>query len=143
MFNYRKYIHRLSKFFYSLSAALMIASLLSNLVGVIPVSAGAGSIWTTDAPCSETAPQNRNSFMVGETVYIHGENFDPNSPVTWDITKPGSPGVIASGTGTTDALGAFCVTGHTIQPGEDGVYKYQVTVNNSSNLRYPWSDHHL
>lgn len=82
-----------------------------------------GAVWTTTGSCGD--PQDANEYAVGEHVFINGANFDPGS-YGWDINTvpPSTP--VASGTVVVGADGSFCFDAHTIQPGEDGVYKASV-----------------
>src|SRR5687767_10236769 len=91
-------------------------------------AAGPGAIWTTRITCSDPAPQDENHYQTGETVYVRGSNFEPNTTYDWTITgQPGNassdPGVVvASGTVTTDGSGAFCLAAYTIPAGDRGEY---------------------
>jgi hypothetical protein len=129
-----KALHAAGNISYILGAALIIAALAFNLLPPELTQAdwGAGAIWTTHEPCAvyAGAPQNVNTYAIGETVHIRGENFNPNYTYGWRITgQNGSadPGVIvADDTVTTDSTGYFCQSAYTIQPDDDGVYTVDV-----------------
>ena len=143
----RKWVARLTKTMYAAGVLFLLSGLLLAAVNV-PVQAqqedpedaavgggGSGAIWTTNEGCDNPAAQDDNAYSVGETVHIRGSNFNANTAVEWSISgQPGSatPGEIASGTGTTNADGYFCIAAHTIQPGEDGEYKVAVKVGRSN-----------
>lgn len=97
-------------------------------------NAGAGVLWTTFFDCSQ-AQQNINQFYVGDSVYVHGENFAPGT-YNWDIT--GTPGscdskfTVASGTVTVGVDGGFCFWAYQVQPDDCGVYKYGVDKKNDN-----------
>lgn len=89
-----------------------------------------GSIWTTLSACGEDV-QNENHYAVGETIYVHGENY-AEGVHPWSIAGlPGGassdPGqVVASGDIAVDASGSFCFAAYIVQPGDDGEYKVDV-----------------
>ena len=91
-----------------------------------------GSIWTTGEDCANPAPQNDNSYLAGETVYVRGANFAASTAISWTITgKPGGASGdpnqdVTSGNGTTDAEGAFCVAAYVIAADDWGVYSVKV-----------------
>ena len=91
-----------------------------------------GSIWTTGEDCANPAPQNDNSYLAGETVYVRGANFAASTAISWTITgKPGGASGdpnqdVTSGNGTTDAAGAFCVAAYVIAADDWGVYSVKV-----------------
>jgi hypothetical protein len=126
-----KWMRTLGNFSYLLGVAFLIAAMAVN---AMPASrayaANVGSIWTTQETCNQPAPQDDNHYANGDTVHIRGNNFDPNVTIYWKVEGlPGSntPGLIAQGSSTTDATGAFCVAAHTVAaPPEGGEYKYTV-----------------
>jgi len=132
MNKYNRFIRKLGNFSYVLSAAMMIAALLINLIPPATVFASAGAIWTTASTCAAPDPQDQNLYKTGDTVYVRGHNFDPNKDFVWVITQPGHSGVIETGTGKTDSTGYFCLTGHKILPGESGTYSVNVTATGDS-----------
>jgi uncharacterized repeat protein (TIGR01451 family) len=126
---YDRFIYKAGKISYILSAAFLIAALLVNLVPPAPAFASAGAIWTTGTTCIQPDPQDDNLYAVGDTVYIRGSNFEPDSDLVWEITQVSGPDktLIEDGVGTTDSTGYFCVTSHTILPGESGTFTVDVT----------------
>src|SRR5262245_35226031 len=49
-----------------------------------------GSIQTTGDSCANPAPQNQNSYAVGDEIYVRGQNFVASTAISWTITgKPG------------------------------------------------------
>lgn len=104
------------------------------IAGAIIGNADAGAIWTTFLDCSQVQ-QNINQFYVGDSVYIHGENFALGT-YNWDITgQPGSGDpntTVASGQVTVGVDGGFCFWAYQIQPDDDGVYKYGVDKKNDN-----------
>lgn len=97
-----------------------------------------GAIWTTDVPCDDTAPQNRNHYDIGEWVVIHGEGFMPDVSLDWTVTgQPGGasadPGlVVASGTSVADADGALCVEAYQVQRDDWGEYTVDASQSGES-----------
>jgi VCBS repeat-containing protein len=98
-----------------------------------PIS-GPGAIWTTRNDCGDQQ-QNVNEYCFGETVYINGNNFDPNKELNWSII--GSPNscdpdaIIASGTHPSGDNGSFCFLAYTIKNDDCG--GYQVNVENKND----------
>ncbi len=95
-------------------------------------SPNTGSIWTTNLGCG--GQQDVNQYSVGESVAIHGKNFDPNDVINWKITgQPGDAscnpgGIVASGTATADSQGNFCISpAYTIASGNCGEYTVDVS----------------
>jgi hypothetical protein len=88
------------------------------------------AIWTTRNDCGDIS-QDANEYAIGETVYINGDGFSPGN-YDWSIT--GNPGgascdpniVVASGTVTVDASGAFCINAYTVQPDDCGEYQVKL-----------------
>lgn len=103
----------------------LLLSILVMTVAIGFASAQQGAIWTTTSTCG--APQDANLYAVGQTVYVHGSNFD-NGTYSWDIIgKPGGastdPGItVASGNEPVNSSGMFCFNAYTIQPGDGGEY---------------------
>jgi hypothetical protein len=91
-----------------------------------------GSIWTTGESCANPAPQNDNSYLAGETIYVRGANFAASTAFSWTITgKPGGASGdpnqdVTTGADTTDAAGAFCVAAYVIAADDWGVYSVKV-----------------
>jgi len=117
----------------ALSAVLSVVSMIFSQTSA---QGNSGAIWTTRNDCG-TAQQNVNLFNVGETVYINGDNFDPNTAYPWNIIgqpggASGDPGqIVASGILTTNSLGAFCINAYTIAADDWGTYN--VTVGNKGD----------
>ena len=96
-----------------------------------------GSIWTTD---DTDTYQDKNHYDQGESVYIRGENLDPNTEYIYEIS--GQPGgassdpnqTVATGQVITDENGTFIVYAYTVQPDDDGEYKVAVG-NKQDNYR--------
>ena len=94
-----------------------------------------GAIWTTKGGCGDPE-QNVNLYEIGEDVWINGSGFIPET-YPWSIE--GQPGgasgdpniVVASGSVTTDASGAFCFPAYTVA--EDDWGTYNVTVGNKGD----------
>ena len=116
---------------------LVAGSSLLALAAIGPAAGPAfakpsGSIWTTGEDCSNPAPQNDNSYLAGETVYVRGANFAASTAISWTITgKPGGASGdpnqdVTSGNGTTDTEGAFCVAAYVIAADDWGVYSVKV-----------------
>ena len=119
-------------------AARISASAILALSGLATTAAGAlagqpGSIWTTTIACDAPAPQNANHYSVGDEIYIRGANFAGSTALTYTIAgqpghASGDPGAtVASGTGSTDSHGSFCIDAYTIAGDDWGEYK--ATVN--------------
>ena len=117
---------KITAFLKSTLTSFTIFSLMLFSLG--NVFADPGSIWTTTSSCGAD-PQDENHYVVGSSVHINGDGFNPGV-YSWDITgQPGSsdPGiVVASGSVTVDASGTFCFDAYIIQPGDDGEYKADV-----------------
>ena len=96
---------------------LAVSALGSAATGALAANGGSGSIWTTTASCSAPAPQNANLYAPGDAVYLRGSRFVAETAFGWTIDglpggASGDPGLtVATGNGTTDANGAFCVRG--------------------------------
>jgi hypothetical protein len=102
--------------------ALLGAAALLALAAIGPagVSAAVGTVWTTQQSCAvPDVDQNTNSYMVYETVYIRGKNFDPSTQYAWSITDLPST-VVASGNVTSDGTGYFCLAAWVVQPSAEG-----------------------
>jgi hypothetical protein len=90
-----------------------------------------GAIWTTQNDCG-TEQQNVNRYVVGEVIYINGRNFNTGT-YDWTLTQPGTKEVlVASGTLTIDASGAFCIPGYTVQASDTGEYSIKVGNKNDN-----------
>lgn len=104
------------------------------------------AIWTTKSDCGDST-QDTNLYDIGDAVFINGDGFAAGS-YSWSITgKPGGascdPGiVVASGTKTVDASGAFCFNAYNVSNGDCGEYQvkfdvkgdnYRVTGNACNN----------
>ena len=113
---------------FMISAALMIAALVTSIFPPQLAYASSGAVWTTTGSCGN--PQDANHYHVGDAVYINGSDFAANTTYSWDIIgQPGNassdPGItVASGTHLTDSNGAFCFLAYTVQPGDLGEYKF-------------------
>ena len=115
------------------ASSLLALSALSVGVGSTLAAGASGSIWTTNDPCSDQAAQNTNEYGAGDTVYVRGDNFAAVAGITWAIT--GAPGggsgdpnlVVASGSSTTDGIGAFCLEAYVVANDDWGVYSVDVT----------------
>lgn len=142
----RHFLKTTGNFAYILSVAFLIAGLITNLMPVgaslaAPVlpKSGSGAIWTTANDCGDES-QDVNHYVTGEQVYINGAGFSPNTTYPWEIKgKPGGASgdpniVVASGTITTDANGAFCFNAYTIPPDDWGEYQVKVS-NKGDNYR--------
>ncbi|RQW08525.1 hypothetical protein EH222_05610 [candidate division KSB1 bacterium] len=126
--------------------ALLLA--LSLLLSATAIAQGnAGAIWTTRGDCGDET-QDANHYAVGETIFINGSGFDPNTDHEWSIEgQPGQascgPGdVVAQGGITTDDAGAFCFSAYTVLNDDCGEYKVSVG-NKHDNYRvdpYPSID---
>jgi hypothetical protein len=136
-----KWMRTLGNFSYMLGAAFLVASLAVNAFPAGPALAknnntqnnntggNVGAIWTTTGSCG--SPVDANHYQVGEVVYINGSGFDAGDH-TWQIKgqpggASGDPGdVVASGTVTVDASGAFCFAAYTVQADDWGEYAVKV-----------------
>lgn len=116
---------KVKAFLQSFLTSLIIFSLMFYSLG--NVLADNGAVWTTTSSCG--APQNANQYISGNTVYIHGDNFDAGD-YNWNITgQPGSSDpniIVAFGSITIDGTGEFCFAAYIIQNGDNGVYKAEV-----------------
>ena len=109
----------------SIFASILLSILILSL-NLSLVSAASGAIWTTRENCK--IPRNENSYDVGDSIYIRGENFAPGE-YDWDIT--GQPGqascdprtVVASGSYTVDDSGEFCFDAYTVADDDCKVYQ--------------------
>jgi len=135
-----KGLTRTRNFFYLLSIAFILASVVTGFIP--PRIAQAGSIWTTNgSSCQDPAAQDTNHYDAGDHVYIRGNGFTPNAAGTFTIT--GQPGgasndpqqVVASDGFTTDATGYFCVDAYVVGSEgaddgyvDDGTYSVDVEV---------------
>ena len=96
------------------------------------------AIWTTNGACGDSG-QDANAYVIGEIVYINGEGFSAGT-YNWDITgKPGGAScdadiIVASGTKTVGATGAFCFDAYTVQTGDCGEYQVKFS-NKGDNYR--------
>lgn len=132
----KKLFRTLSHFSYITGAALLIASLVINVLPMQNVQAqqgGSGAIWTRVVTCGPK--QNDNIYDVDLDLFIAGEGFDPGI-YDWAIVgqpHSGDPNTtVASGTVTVDASGAFCFPAYHIQPDDWGVYKFNVGGKNDN-----------
>jgi len=119
---------------FRLFAALAVTLFL--LISNPALAGGSGAIWTTNGACGEEG-QDANHFKAGDEVYVNGSNFEPGT-YAWAITgNPGGsscdPGiVVASGSVTVDASGAFCFSAYTIRDDDCGEYRYTVGGKNDN-----------
>jgi hypothetical protein len=124
------------------ASALLALSALSVGVGTTLAAGSSGAIWTTSADCDAPAAQNENHYAVGETIYVRGENFEASAPFSWSIEgKRGGasadPGlVVASGSATTDANGAFCLDAYEVASDDRGEYSVDVTQGRTKHDNY-------
>jgi len=91
-----------------------------------------GEIWTTTASAE---PQDVNLFLKGETVYVHGEGFDPDLDLTLVIFKVNQPnkdwlpilllGHIDTGSGGSFLVGTWAIPGD-LDSNYEGEYKVEV-----------------
>lgn len=87
-------------------------------------------------PLTTPIPIN-NHYDQGESVYIRGENLDPNTEYTYEIKgqlggASADPNqTVATGQAMTDENGAFVVYAYTVQQDDDG--KYKVAVGNKQD----------
>lgn len=119
-------------------AALIIASfLILGVFATVFANGQNGSIWTTD---DSNTYQDKNEYNQGEQVYIRGENLDPNTEYTYEVT--GLPGgastdpnqTVASGQVQTDDNGNFIIPAYIVQNDDSGEYKVSVG-NKQDNYR--------
>jgi hypothetical protein len=125
-----KWLRMLGNLSYMLGVALLVAAMAVNALPAPKAYAAVGSIWTTRESCSKPAPQDDNQYSYGQTVHIRGKNWNPDATIWWKVEgQPNSttPGLLASGTATTDGTGYFCVVAHKVQSPEGGEYKYTVS----------------
>lgn len=130
-------IPKSKRIFIQLLAATLALLLLLGFPTNVLANGQSGSIWTTDD--SDTY-QDKNHYDQGESVYVRGENLDPNTEYTYEVK--GQPGgassdpdqVVATGQVTTDENGDFIVLAYTVQPDDDGEYKVAVG-NKQDNYR--------
>ena len=115
------------------AATLLALSALGASTGAsLAAPGGTGSIWTTNDPCTELAAQNTNEYAIGETVHVRGANFTASTAVEWTVT--GLPGgasgdphtVVASGAGSSDGDGGFCLAAYVVAADDWGVYTVDV-----------------
>ncbi|HEY9704986.1 MAG TPA: hypothetical protein V6C58_21285, partial [Allocoleopsis sp.] len=98
--------------------------------------ANSGAIWTTNNDCG-SATQDANHYAIGAHLYINGNGFNEG---TYDWEVYGNPGgssadpniVVASGTVNVDSTGSFCFYAYTVQPDDDGEYKFNVGGKNDN-----------
>ena len=117
---------------------LALSAIAASTASTFAAKGGSGAIWTTNETCQTPAAQDDNHYAVGETVYLRGKNFDANVAVSWTIT--GQPGgassdpaiVVASGSGSTDGDGYFCIAAYTVLDGDAGEYKAEVSRGDST-----------
>jgi uncharacterized repeat protein (TIGR01451 family) len=132
-------IYLLSRTFSFLGVGLVLTSLVASLIGIVPASAAAGSIWTTRGDCID--PQDANQYAFNEWVQLNGANFDPGQEVDWTIEgQPGGascdPGaIVAYGTVTADSTGAFCFPAYQVNPDDCGTYSVTATGTKGDNYR--------
>jgi hypothetical protein len=118
-------------------ASMLALAMLGPAAG--GVAAAEGTVWTTAITCASPAPQDQNQYTTGDTVYLRGKDFTPNTTYSWTITgQPGNastdPGqVVASGTVTADGEGKFCLEAYTIPVGDDGTYTVDVPPAKNDN----------
>ena len=101
----------------------LIAIVFILLLVALPVMVSAdnpGSIKTSRNDCNN--PVNENHYIIGDVVYVRGENFDSNS-YNWEITKPNGSGQVANGTIAVNSSASFCFEAYTVQPQDSGEYK--------------------
>jgi hypothetical protein len=126
-----KWLRTLGNLSYLLGAALLIASLAVNALpaGLAFAKGDPGAIWTTTGSCG--SPQDANLYQVGDKIYINGSGFSAGDH-DWHIKgqsggASGDPGdVVASGTVTVDAGGAFCFAAYTVNSDDWGEYSAKV-----------------
>jgi LPXTG-site transpeptidase (sortase) family protein len=117
-------------FIHHVMAVIMIITILATSTPLV-YAKNTGAIWTTRADCGEEQ-QDVNHYEIGEMVTINGANFEPNTTYTWTIT--GQPGgasadpntIVATGTLTTDATGAFCIPAYVVAADDDGEYTVDI-----------------
>ena len=61
---------------------ILLAFFVVNFV-LPSIALGGSAVWTTDAEGNI-----KNDFQPGDTVYVHGTGFNPNSQITISITRP-------------------------------------------------------
>ena len=86
---------------------------------------GSGHIYTSDENC---ATQDKNHYVTGEVVWLHGEDFAPGSNYVWWIKEAGGQGATID-QGNVPPVGEdgiFCFAAHTIGPDEFGEYRANV-----------------
>jgi len=120
-------LRALSRTAYLTGIAFIIAMLALNYVPIKSANAAAGSIWTRVVTCGP--PQNNNRYPVRLPLYIAGSKWSPGTYQWMIVGQPGSGDsgiIVASGTVTIGATGAFCFHAYTIQADDFGVYKFSV-----------------
>jgi hypothetical protein len=113
---------------------LALATLGSSVASTLAAGGGSGSVRTTTAACAS----NSNLYAAGDTVYLHGDNFVAATAYGWTIA--GLPGgasgdpshTVATGTGTTDASGEFCVAAYVVAGDDWGEYTADVNQGSTS-----------
>ncbi len=111
---------------YIISAALMIAALVTNVLPPPAAHADNGAIWTTAGTCG--SPQDENQYVTGDHILIHGSGFDAGT-YAWSITHTGGGNTpVQSGNYTVDATGTFCFDAYTVQPSDSGEYQVKFGV---------------
>ncbi len=113
---------------------LALSALGSSAAGTLAAhGGGSGAIWTTTDPCTSPAAQNVNLYAAGDTVYVRGDGFASSGAIGWTIAglpggASGDPGAtVASGTGTTDPQGDFCIALYIVAADDWGEYTVDVT----------------
>jgi len=103
-----------------------------------PSQGNPGAIWTTTYGCDSV--QNENHYVVGETVYIRGSNFDPGF-YAWTITgqpggASGDPNTVVASSGSTPYVvhdsNEFCFAAYTIQSDDWGEYTVDFGTKNDN-----------
>ena len=124
MYKYRKLLLFLNRIIYITGAAMLMVGLVLTVSAPQSALAETGAIWTNNSSCGD--PQDINHFSIGDPVFLHGSGFEAGE-ISWNIKgTPGSldPGIIvASGTVTVGADGAFCFQAYTIANDDGGEYQ--------------------
>jgi uncharacterized repeat protein (TIGR01451 family) len=124
----RKYM-LLGKVSYFISAALMIAALVTNLLPLPTAKADNGAIWTTMDSCGSL--QNVNQYYYPEVIYINGANFIADT-LSWNISTPGNgqgETILVQGSVVVGTSGAFCFPAYTIKSDWTDLGEWQANVD--------------
>lgn len=118
-------------------AIAMATALVSVNSSTLAQQGNPGAIWTTRVDCGDEQ-QDANQYDQGEFVFINGSNFDAGD-YNWTITgQPGNASgdpniVVASGSETIDASGAFCFSAYQIALDDCGEYTVDFGGNKNDN----------